>query len=53
MNQYDTTLKLLLKSSGRLIQALIGAPVVNWLRTELPKVQISKWICWARRLMTS
>jgi predicted transposase YdaD len=36
---YDATFKLLLKDSPRLMRELVGAPVVNWLDVELPKVQ--------------
>jgi len=39
MQDYDATLKLLLQKSSRLIQALVGTPVVKWLDVELPKVQ--------------
>ncbi len=37
MQNYHTTLKLLLKNSGTLITSeLMGAPIVEWLNVELP-----------------
>jgi len=40
MHEYDIVLKLLLQQSAEsMMQALIGASVINWLPIELPKVQ--------------